>query len=144
MPRPDASFDLAISEYGASIWCDPYRWVPEAARLLRPGGRLIFLKCGTLRLLTLGRRRRNAPATGSCVDSLGSTGSSGPTDGSVEFDLPYAEWIALFRALGFTVERLVALQAPAGATSRHTYVTVEWARRWPTEEIWRVRKEEAP
>ena len=41
--RPDASFDLAISEYGASIWCDPYRWIPEAARLLRPGGQLIFM-----------------------------------------------------------------------------------------------------
>src|SRR5581483_6897934 len=35
-----ASFDLVVSEYGASIWVDPYRWVPEAARLLREGGRL--------------------------------------------------------------------------------------------------------
>ncbi len=39
VPLPDASFDLAFSEYGASIWCDPYAWIPEAARLLRPGGR---------------------------------------------------------------------------------------------------------
>ena len=45
---PDASFDLALSEYGASIWVDPYRWVPEAARLLRPGGRLVFLRNSTL------------------------------------------------------------------------------------------------
>src|SRR4029453_1355643 len=43
VPYPDASFDLAISEYGACLWADPYRWVPEAARLLRPGGVLIFL-----------------------------------------------------------------------------------------------------
>ena len=50
-PFPDASFDLAISEYGASIWCDPYRWIPEAARLLRPGGQLIFLVNGTLHML---------------------------------------------------------------------------------------------
>jgi hypothetical protein len=65
------------------------------------------------------------------------------TDGSVEFDLPYAEWIALFRACGFTIERLVAVQAPAGATSRHKYVSLEWARHWPTEDIWRVRKDGA-
>src|SRR6476619_4619039 len=39
-PFEDASFDIAISEYGASIWCDPYAWIPEAARLLRPGGEL--------------------------------------------------------------------------------------------------------
>ena len=42
-PFADASFDLAISEYGASIWCDPYAWIPEAARILRPGGELVFL-----------------------------------------------------------------------------------------------------
>jgi len=30
VPYPDASFDFAISEYGACLWADPYRWVPEA------------------------------------------------------------------------------------------------------------------
>src|SRR5262249_43528161 len=40
---PDASFDFAISEYGACLWADPRRWIPEAARLLRPGGHLAFL-----------------------------------------------------------------------------------------------------
>ena len=44
VPLPDGSFDLALSEYGASIWSDPYLWVPEAARLLRPSGRLVFLR----------------------------------------------------------------------------------------------------
>src|SRR2546430_2186110 len=48
---PDASFDLAISFYGASIWCDPYKWIPEAARLLRPGGELVFLRNSTLAIL---------------------------------------------------------------------------------------------
>jgi SAM-dependent methyltransferase len=50
---PDASFDLAVSEYGASIWADPYCWIPEAARLLRPGGELVFLTNGTLWILTV-------------------------------------------------------------------------------------------
>ena len=57
VPLPDASFDLAISEYGASIWADPYRWVPEAARLLRPGGRLMFLVNGLILTLCAARRR---------------------------------------------------------------------------------------
>ena len=48
VPYPDASFDLAFSEYGAAIWCDPERWIPEAHRLLRPGGTLLFLGCHPL------------------------------------------------------------------------------------------------
>ena len=36
--QPDGSFDFAISEYGAAIWCEPRTWIPEAHRLLRPGG----------------------------------------------------------------------------------------------------------
>ena len=40
---PDASFDFAISEYGACLWAGPQHWVPEAARVLRPGGPLVFL-----------------------------------------------------------------------------------------------------
>src|SRR5260370_26878878 len=51
VPLPDASFDLAFSEYGASIWCDPYLWIPEAARLLRPGGELLFMRNSTLQVL---------------------------------------------------------------------------------------------
>ena len=66
VPLPDASFDLAFSEYGASIWCDPYRWIPEAARLLRPGGELLFMRNSTLQILCSpddeGSRRAPRPA----------------------------------------------------------------------------------
>jgi len=143
VPRPDASFDLAVSEYGASIWCDPYRWIPEAARLLRPGGDLVFLKTGLFRMLT-------TPDDGERADDrlvrsyFGLHRVEWSDDGSVEFDLPYGEWIRLFRASGFTVERLVELRPPADGTSgRYTFVTLEWARRWPSEEVWHVRKSSA-
>lgn len=48
VPLEDGSFDVAVSEYGASIWCDPGKWIPEAARLLRPGGEVVFLRNSTL------------------------------------------------------------------------------------------------
>src|SRR3954447_12991969 len=51
-PLPDESFDLVFSEYGAAIWCDPYAWIPQAHRLLKPGGLLIFLCNGVLVPLT--------------------------------------------------------------------------------------------
>jgi ubiquinone/menaquinone biosynthesis C-methylase UbiE len=62
VPLPDASFDLALSEYGASLWCDPDLWIPEAARLLRPGGRLEFLTNSAL-LTLCAPLNEDAPAS---------------------------------------------------------------------------------
>jgi hypothetical protein len=63
-------------------------------------------------------------------------------DGGVEFHLPHGEWIELLRANGFEIERLIEIQAPRDAETHHqySYVTAEWAKKWPCEEIWAVRK----
>ena len=103
----------SLSEYGASIWVDPYRWIPEAARLLRPGGRLVFLRNSTLVILC-SRRRGAGEGAPASTRSSACTASSGRTSG-VEFHLPHGEWIDLLRANGFEIERLVEVQAPADA-----------------------------
>jgi SAM-dependent methyltransferase len=140
VPLPDGSFDLAISEYGASIWCDPYYWIPEAARLLRPGGRLIFLVNGTI-LMLCSPDADDAPAEERLLrDYFGMHRFEWLDQMSVEFHLGYGDWIRLLRANGFEVENLVEIQAPEGATTRYPYVTPEWARRWPSEEVWIARK----
>jgi SAM-dependent methyltransferase len=138
VPLEDASFDLVLSEYGASIWCDPAAWVPEAARLLRPGGQLVFLRNSTLVILC-------SPDEGRVEERLARPQFGMRRfewDGGVEFHLAHGDWIALLRAVGFDVERLVELQAPAEATDHRYYdfVGAEWARRWPAEEIWVARK----
>ena len=139
VPLPDSSFDLALSEYGASLWCDPYRWVPEAARLLRPGGNLLFLKNGTI--LTLCVRDDDGPATDRLHrDSFGLHRLEWADTGTVEFALPIGEWVRLLRANGFELLHLMELRAPRGASTSYAYVTPEWAHRWPSEEIWVLRK----
>jgi SAM-dependent methyltransferase len=139
VPLADTSFDLALSEYGASIWCDPYRWVPEAARILRPGGELVFLKHGTL--LALCAPDGDGAAEARLLrDYFGLHRLEWSDDDSVEFALPFGEWIRLFRASGLEVLDLIELQAPADGTTRYPYVTAAWAHRWPSEEIWRLRK----
>lgn len=142
-PFADASFDLAISEYGAALWADPYAWIPEAARLLRPEGRLIFYTNGLILRLCVEEDEANDPASTTLQRPLfGMHKVQWPTDTSVEFALPHGEWIALLRANGFEVERLVEVQAPADAVdgSQYSFVSADWARKWPSEEAWVARK----
>jgi SAM-dependent methyltransferase len=139
VPLPDAGFDLAISEYGASIWCDPYRWIAEAARLLRPGGHLVFLRNSTLVILCSDDEE---PALERLVHAQFGMHRFEWPQGGVEYHLPHGEWIRLLRGHGFEIEALHELQAPPEATTHEQYgfVTADWGRRWPAEEIWRARK----
>jgi SAM-dependent methyltransferase len=137
VPLPDDSFDIAISEYGASLWCDPEAWIPEAARLLRPGGTLWILTNTPLVMLTM--HDENQPSGEALALPQFGMRRFQWSDGSVEFHLPHGELIALLRGCGFTIEALHELQAPEGATTRHEWVTPEWAHRWPSEEIWVAR-----
>ena len=139
-PFADASFDFAISEYGAAIWCDPYRWIPEAARILRPGGRLSFLGNSVLLMLCSPLDDEDAPVTERLERPLFGMHRFAWNDGAVEFHLPHGEMIRLLRESGFAIEDLVDVQIPEGATTRYPFVSPEWARRWPCEEVWKVRK----
>ncbi len=140
VPLPDASFDFAISEYGACLWADPQRWIAEAARLLRPGGALVFLTNSFLMTLC-------APE----VDGVAATHElvrsafdmyriEWSTDESVEFHLSHGDWIRLLRRNGFEIEDLVEVRPPADATTRYPFVTLEWSQRWPCEEVWKARR----
>ena len=139
-PFADAAFDLAISEYGASIWCDPYTWIPEAARLLRPGGRLIFLVNAVQLMLSI-PDEDDLPATEQLLRPyFGMHRFEWPDDQSVEFHLGHGDMIRLLRRCGFEVEDLIEIRPPAGATTQHPLATLEWAQQWPCEEVWKARK----
>jgi SAM-dependent methyltransferase len=141
VPLSDESFDLVFSEYGASIWCDPGLWIPEAARLLRPGGELVFMRCTTLRILC-------QPDEGPATDRLlmpqkglyridWQEGDMAGTD----FHTPTAEMFAILRGNGFELLDFRELYAPDDAVDHEYYAqpSAEWARKWPAEEIWRAR-----
>jgi SAM-dependent methyltransferase len=139
-PFPDESFDLAISEYGASIWCDPYLWIPEAARILRPGGQLVFLVNGAI-LMLCAPDAENEPATDRLLrDYFGMHRFEWPDDPSVEFHLGYGDMIRLLRRCGFEVEDMIEVRPRVEATTSYPYAPVEWARRWPAEEVWKALK----
>jgi SAM-dependent methyltransferase len=135
VPLPSGGFDLAVSKCGASLWCDPARWVPEAARLLRPRGRPVFHTSaswppccpeppGPARRELL-RPQREARCLVTAEDGT-------------EFHPGHGEWIAILRASGFAVGDLREIYAPPDAADHPYYqlATAEWARQWPVEEIW--------
>jgi SAM-dependent methyltransferase len=137
-PLADASFDIAICDHGAMSFADPFRTVPEAARVLRPGGLFAF----------------NVASAFHCwddeADRVGDRlvhdyfGMRKWDEESVDFMLPYGEWIRLFRANGFEVEDLIELRPPARARSTYEfYAPRDWARRFPAENIWKLRKQTA-
>ena len=140
VPLPDESFDLVLSEYGASIWCEPSRWIPEAFRLLRPSGRLVFM-CGTPLLNLCALDDEEATSTTLQRPQRGMCRFDWP-DGDVGFHLGHGDMFRLLRETGFEVEQLIELFAGDDAVTHeyYSFVTVEWARNWPAEEIWAARK----
>jgi SAM-dependent methyltransferase len=138
-PLADSSFDLAISEYGASIWADPYRWIPEASRVLRPGGELIFLVNGLILMLCMPDAEE--AATNEMLRPLrGLHRLEWQDDDSVNFHLAHGDWIALLRGNDFDIAGLIELYPGQDATTTFPYVTHDWASRWPSEEVWTARK----
>lgn len=140
LPVRDAAVDIVVSEYGVAPWCDPDRWLAEAARVLRPNGRLVFLTSSVLAAMCV-------PAEGGVA---GDRLLRGPADlrpvawpgGGVEHHPSHGEWIALLHAHGFAVEALHELTPPPGEDDHAYYeiVSADWAARWPAEDLWVARR----
>jgi ubiquinone/menaquinone biosynthesis C-methylase UbiE len=145
LPFRDATFDVATSQYGAALWCDPYEWIPEGARILRPGGYLIFETLTPLVMMCFPMDDDSKPAESTLHrDFFGMHrfdwhDDAGAID-SIEFHLGHGEMVRLLRSAGFEIEDLFELQAPEVWDAWSEDIPHWWARRWPSVEIWKARK----
>jgi SAM-dependent methyltransferase len=139
VPLPDASFDIVFCDHGAMTFADPYRTVPEAARLLRPGGLFAFSHHSPIETICW---PLDAEKVGERL-ALDYFGMHAIDDGEeISFQLPFGEWIRLFRANSFAIEDLIEPRPGPDATSSYRSAEeLAWSRRWPAESIWRLRRE---
>jgi len=136
VPLAGGRYDLVVSEHGAAVWCDPELWLPEAARLLRPGGRLVFMTNSHLSALCVpaeegvaGERLLRGQREAYQVRWPG---------GGVEFHPSHGDWVRLLRGAGFVVAAMHEIYAPPEGSDHAFYeiVSKDWATRWPAEELW--------
>lgn len=139
IPCRDASFDVVFCDHGAMTFAPPESTVAEIARLLRPGGLFAFCQSSPLRDVCWdhdedvidARLARDYFGMERIEDSI-----------QVIYQLPYGEWIRLFRRHGFAIEDLIEIRpGPRAKAFYPEYIERDWARRWPAENIWKLRKE---
>jgi SAM-dependent methyltransferase len=138
LPFRDGLFDIVFWDHGATVFAAPEYTVAEASRVLRPGGLFAFCMSTPIRDICVDRDADvvTSQLTG---DYFGL--SRFEDDEGVTCQLPYGAWIRLFRRCGLTVEDLVELEAPAQATTTYSdFAPAAWARKWPAEHIWKLRK----
>jgi SAM-dependent methyltransferase len=141
LPFADATFDIVFCDYGAMTFADPYASVPEAARVLAPGGTFAFMTTSPFFIVCL-----------DLASDVTVTELQRPYFGmhrfeidgdATDFQLPYGEWIKVFRASRLAVEDLIEVRPPEDAETSYGGRPLEWSRNWPAEMIWKLRKEEA-
>lgn len=142
VPYPDGSFDFAVSEYGAAIWADPHKWIPEAWRLLRQGGELSFLGHHPLVMVTQLREGGDDVTRKLLYPYFGMHRIDWVEDDDqgTEFNLPISEWIRLFDDVGFDLVAFHEIQSPSRDDAKRFHVDADWAHDFPSEQAWRLRK----
>ncbi|MGP8072986.1 MAG: class I SAM-dependent methyltransferase [Thermoplasmata archaeon] len=139
LPFPARSFDTVFCDWGAMTFVDPCRSVPEVARVLRPGGIFAFSNSSPFRSVAHDRVRDQISRT-LLYDYFGLHRIEFP-ENEVDFQLPFGEWVRLFRENRLVVDALIEPRPPPGATSSYLSPReVAWARRWPFEAIWKTHR----
>ena len=145
LPFQDEVFDLVFCDHGVMGFADPFLTVPEVARVLRPGGRFVFNGTTPWIWVAWGTQEEELPPTRemrSDYFGMRSLDIADPSWRTTEFQLTYGDWIRLFRANGLAIEDLIELRPSEDASTTYDdYAPLEWARAFPAEHIWKVRKE---
>ncbi len=138
LPFPDFEFDTIFSDHGAMSFSPTEETLKEAFRVLKHGGVFAFNVQSPLHEIAFNPETRKIDER--LHASYFALGRHIDDGGAVYFQHGFGTWIRLCRLAGFTVESLTELRPPEGASSTYDFVTYEWARRFPAENIWKLVK----
>lgn len=139
LPFADGSFDLVFCDHGGMSWAPPHQAVPQAARVLRRGGRLVF--------------NAASPWFEACYDEAANRVTTtlhsdyfelttiDEGHGAVSYQLTYGDWVKTLRGAGLIIDDLIEPRPGPGTPTSYTETDPpDWARHWPAEMLWIARK----
>ncbi len=135
LPFTDASFDVVFCDHGALSWAPPAEAVPEAARVLRPGGRLVFSVASPW--LEVCYDNAADRVTASLRQDYFGLYAMPEEDGAASYTLTYGGWVRVLRGAGLVIDDLI--EPRPGPRMRSTYLECDppdWASHWPCELLW--------
>ena len=139
LPFAAASFDLVFCDHGGLSWAPPHLAVPQAARVLRRRGRLVFTV--------------TSPWFAACYDSdtdrvaaslrhdYFGLGTITEDHGAASYQLTYGGWIKTLRGAGLVIDDLIEPRPEPGKSSSYMETDPpDWACHWPAEMLWIAHK----
>ncbi|MEV0846368.1 class I SAM-dependent methyltransferase [Streptomyces sp. NPDC049954] len=139
LPFAADSFDLVFCDYGGLSWAPPRLVVPQAARVLRSGGRLVFNVAGPWFEACYDEAAGRATTT-LHQDYFGLDAIAEGQD-AVSYQLTYGGWIKVLRGAGLLVDDLIEPRPEPGTANGYNRTEPpDWAHRWPAEALWVTRK----
>jgi ubiquinone/menaquinone biosynthesis C-methylase UbiE len=139
LPFAAASFDVVLSDSGGLSWAPPQQAVPEAARVLRPGGRLVF--CHFSPLAQTCYDEQSDTVTDRLHQSYFDLGRIAEPGGASHYHLTYGGWVRVLRQAGLNLIDLIEPRPRSSESSGYyEFSPPDWAARWPCESLWIAAK----
>lgn len=105
LPFATGAFDLVFCDFGGLSWAPPHLAVPEAARVLRPGGRLVFNVASPW--FEVCYDETAARVTTTLQKDYFGLDTIAEGDGATTYQLTYGDWIRTLIRAGLVVDDLI-------------------------------------
>ncbi|MEV8319294.1 class I SAM-dependent methyltransferase [Streptomyces sp. NPDC059900] len=139
LPFADSSFDLVFCDFGGLSWAPAHQAVPQAARVLRPGGRLVFNVASPWFEACYDEAARRVTTT--LQQDYFELDAIAEGDGARSYQLTYGDWVRVLRGAGLVIDDLIEPRPqPATPNGYNETDPPVWAHRWPAELLWVTHK----